>query len=50
MESFLTSIADVKIASSIKEAKEFLKTQKADLIIIDIGLPDGNGLEFFGEI
>lgn len=48
--SSLRRIAEVKIVSSIKEAKEFLTSQLADLIIIDIGLPDGNGLEFFGEI
>ncbi len=36
----------VHSAYSIQEAKEFCRTQTAALIICDIGLPDGSGLEF----
>ena len=37
------------VASSISEARELL-VDPADLFLIDIGLPDGSGLDFIGEI
>lgn len=36
----------VNVATTIKEAKESI-TSKYDLIILDVMLPDGNGLDFF---
>lgn len=36
----------VSVASTIKEAKEKI-SKNYDLIILDVMLPDGNGLEFF---
>ncbi len=30
----------------IKEAKEIIKENKIDLILLDVNLPDGNGFEF----
>lgn len=36
----------VDVATTIKEAKESI-TSKYDLIILDVILPDGNGLDFF---
>ena len=36
----------VDVATTIKEAKESI-TSKYDLIILDVMLPDGNGLDFF---
>lgn len=38
----------VDVATTIKEAKESI-TSKYDLIILDVMLPDGNGLDFFKE-
>ena len=37
-------------AGSIGEGKKLLEQQKVDLIILDLGLPDGNGMDFCKEI
>ncbi len=37
-------------AGSIKEGKRLLEQQKTDLILMDLGLPDGNGLDLCKEI
>jgi DNA-binding response OmpR family regulator len=37
-------------AHNIAAAKEFLKNDSISLIILDINLPDGNGLDFLREI
>ncbi|MCR1898597.1 response regulator transcription factor [Irregularibacter muris] len=37
-------------ASSIEEARENLREQEIDLIILDVTLPDGNGFDFCQEI
>jgi two-component system, OmpR family, response regulator RegX3 len=37
-------------ACSIKEGKQLLEQQKPDLIILDLGLPDGNGMDLCKEI
>ncbi len=37
-------------ANSIKEGKRLLEQLKADLIILDLGLPDGNGMDLCKEI
>lgn len=37
----------IQIAHSVKEAKEILKSRNFNLIILDIGLPDGNGFDLF---
>ena len=37
-------------ASSLATAREFLQKQKPDLVILDIGLPDGSGLDLAREI
>ena len=37
---------DVSVASTIKDAKEMV-SNNYDLIILDVMLPDGNGLDFF---
>lgn len=34
----------------LKEAREVFVKEKIDLIILDVGLPDGNGFEFCGEV
>ena len=37
-------------ANSIKEGKQLMEQLKADLIILDLKLPDGNGMDFCKEI
>ncbi len=37
-------------ATSVKEAKEILKTKKVDVIISDYQMPDKNGLDFLNEL
>lgn len=37
-------------ASSIQEGKRLLEQHKIDLIILDLGLPDGNGMDLCKEI
>lgn len=37
---------DVSVASTIKDAKEMV-SNNYDLVILDVMLPDGNGLDFF---
>lgn len=37
-------------ANSIKEGKRLMEQHKASLIILDLGLPDGNGMDFCKEI
>ena len=38
------------ICSTIADARKTIPEQKIDLMIFDINLPDGNGLEFCREI
>jgi DNA-binding response OmpR family regulator len=42
--------AKVRVAASLKEARNALKNEKFDLILLDLSLPDGDGMEFFSEI
>lgn len=37
-------------ASCIKDAREIFNTESIDFIILDVGLPDGNGFDFCCEI
>lgn len=37
-------------SSTLKEAKEHLRGRKFDLILLDLGLPDGDGLKFLAEL
>lgn len=41
---------DVTVSSSLKGAREKLSSHTYDLILLDINLPDGNGLEFLTQI
>ena len=41
---------DVISAGSIKDGKRVLEQHKIDLIILDLGLPDGNGMDLCKEI
>jgi DNA-binding response OmpR family regulator len=41
---------DAVSAGSIKDGKRMLEQHKIDLIILDLGLPDGNGMDLCKEI
>jgi CheY-like chemotaxis protein len=41
---------EVKTAASVAEARELSKQQEFQLLISDIGLPDGNGLELMSQL
>ncbi len=40
----------LNFADSLGAAREFLKTRSVDLVILDLELPDGNGLNFLTEL
>ncbi len=40
------STSDLAFAQSLAQAKELLETQSASFALVDLGLPDGNGIEF----
>lgn len=46
----LSKVADVRIASTLQDAREALSREKFDLIILDLSLPDGSGMEFFSQL
>lgn len=51
MREFLTeSDFRVETSASLKEAKEKVSLYQYDLLIVDIGLPDGSGLELIKEV
>ena len=41
---------NVLVALTLKEARKSLKSSNPDIIILDLMLPDGNGLEFIDEL
>ncbi|MDL2220426.1 response regulator transcription factor [Eubacteriales bacterium OttesenSCG-928-N14] len=41
---------DVLLCSTLEQAKEQLQSQHIDLIVLDIMMPDGSGLDFIGVI
>lgn len=40
----------VDIAQDLRESRQFLNQKKYDLITLDLGLPDGDGLKFLEEL
>lgn len=46
----LRDVAEIIPASNLHEAQQQLATQTFDLIILDIGLPDGSGLELLLQL
>ena len=44
------SIEAIETAVTVKEAKERIEKQKPDVIILDVKLPDGNGIIFLKQI
>ena len=41
---------DVCLANDLAEARQALESQSPDMIVLDIMLPDGNGLDFLKEL
>lgn len=46
----LADFASSVQATSVKSATQLLRSQAFDLVILDIGLPDGSGLELLPEL
>jgi CheY-like chemotaxis protein len=46
----LASEIVLREATSIAEARSFLATEAADVVLVDVRLPDGNGLDLVAEI
>jgi len=46
----LHEIASVSFVETVKQAREKLGSEKFDLVILDLLLPDGNGAELFPEL
>lgn len=45
--SFKQESYNLNIATNLKQASKIIEDKKIDLIILDIALPDGNGLDFY---
>ena len=45
VQALLDDIADLTVATSMKAAMEILHGTVFDLVLLDLGLPDGNGLD-----
>lgn len=45
--SFKQENYNLNVATNLKQAIKIIEGKKIDLIILDIGLPDGNGLDFY---
>ena len=41
----LHEVADVVPANTMQQARQIIKQQQFDLILVDLGLPDGNGMD-----
>lgn len=41
---------DVRVASTVEEARRLLGEATPELMLIDVGLPDGDGVSFLDEI
>ena len=42
--------SEISEASSLAQARQLILTRKFDLAIIDLNLPDGNGVEIISEL
>src|SRR5574344_2281205 len=49
-QNFLDNKFNTFLASSLKEAREVVKRNKIDYIILDINLPDGSGYELIEDL
>jgi PAS domain S-box-containing protein len=46
----LAEVAEIAGAGTLAEAREAIRRRRPDLIILDLGLPDGSGMELLPEI
>lgn len=46
----LRSLSDITWAKDLKEAKEMMSKDDFDLILLDMNLPDGNGVDFLSDM
>ena len=46
----LANLCEYHAASSLEQAKKMLQQQQFDLILLDLGLPDGNGMSLLHDI
>jgi two-component system phosphate regulon response regulator PhoB len=49
VRSALQSVAELQCVSKLSEAEMALQSQRFDLVIFDLGLPDGDGIHFFSK-
>lgn len=42
--------AQISTARTLSQAAQYLASKPIDLCLVDIGMPDGSGLDFFGEL
>jgi len=50
LATYLQGTASVVTATTLKSAEILLRTKQFDLIVLDLGLPDGSGLEFLDTL
>ncbi|OOZ40561.1 hypothetical protein BOW53_07210 [Solemya pervernicosa gill symbiont] len=50
VQTLLEEMADLSFASSVKEAREQLASHQFELVILDLGLADGSGVELLDEL
>lgn len=50
VSALLAEETELDHATSLKEARQFLSTKRYDLVLIDMGLPDGQGDSLIGEL
>jgi DNA-binding response OmpR family regulator len=43
--ALLSDIAELSVATTVSEARKMLKNGAFDLVILDVGLPDGSGFD-----
>ncbi|MEO2005068.1 MAG: response regulator, partial [Candidatus Poribacteria bacterium] len=48
--AILRDVADVTKAASLQAARQAIREETFDLVILDVGLPDGSGLDLLGEL
>lgn len=50
IEKAISHLSSLKIAGDLQSARQALENNKFDLILLDMFLPDGNGMDFYKEI